>query len=176
MIRRENGVKYLDVDGAKCVVHMCSTAENYFDRYAFDAQPSSELIAEFIERSKYAGVFMPGQERQECCHCGHVNETYALFPNNAVNICCTNCKQVMSLYVIQISRDLEAVLGLEGPTTGIGTGTIWLSVPWRHPEFLRLITRTGYSHGAKIRCLERSGGAPWWRHYHLFLSSINKKA
>lgn len=176
MLRRENGVKYLDIDGANCVVHMCSTAENYFDRFAFDDQPTEDLLADFVEKATFSGVRLPGKDVQECCFCGDISKIYPLLPNNYETLCCLSCRRNMSVYVIQLNRELEKILGLEGPTSGLGTSTIWLSVPAKHPEFLHLINRTGYSNGARIRCYEYEGAAPWWRYYHQLLNTINKKA
>lgn len=176
MIRRVNGVKYLDIDGANSVVHMCSSAENYFDRFAFDDQPSLDLIADFIDDSKGLGIFLPGKDTQECCYCGYANDIRPLIPNNSTSLTCRSCKKEMSIYVIQISSQLETILGLQGPASGMGITTIWLSVPSKHPEFIKLLGRTGYSHGSKIKCYDGNGGAPWWPYYHLFLSSMNKKA
>lgn len=153
MLRRENGKKYLDIDGAHAVVHACSTVENYLDRYV----SGTSVYAGKPDELKWSkDGRLAAHERQECCYCGTTLRLRPRFPNTSARVRCSRCMRGQEFYVVQTTAGLEQALGYPG-RIGWGYTTIWLTVPLTHPEFSALLQSHGVRTWRVPRGLKRIG-------------------
>lgn len=188
ILRREGGKKYLDFDGAHAVVHLCSTVENYLDRYASGGLSSDELtwFKDGTIGTPTARLF----EDQECCHCGMSFWIRPRFPNTSAQVRCSHCGQSQVLYVVQLPEGLERAMGIEDRLVW-GHATMWLAVPLQHPEFSTLLRKHGVVTwksprrlglkriGARfqntwqgISWFEGERAYPWWPRYREKFSGV----
>ena len=159
MLKRIDGIKYLEIDNARSIIHACSCVETYFDRY------SQKEFGDLIEKTKTfvhevnANKKIMDYEKVECCFCGYSNKVNALFPNDTSEIKCINCNKDLNFYVVQMTSLLENKLGMQNSN---GKAIIWLTTPKNNPEFENLLNSTNVTIGLPIKFYLENGAAPWW--------------
>jgi len=162
LIKRIDGVKYLEIDNCKSIIHACSSVENYFDKYLELGYGDMVEKAETFVNELNVSKKILSYETVECCFCGYLNKTNALLPNSSCEIRCLNCKENLLFYTLQMTSCLEERLGMQNSG---GRAIIWLSTPSNNPEFKELLNFTNISIGTPIRLYTGRGAAPWWYVY-----------
>ena len=171
MLKRINGIKYLEIDNSRSIIHACSCVETYFDRYSQkefgDLIEKTETFVHVLNVNKIINDY----EEAECCFCGCSNKVNALFPNDTSEIKCINCNKDLSFYVIQMTSSLENKLGMQNSN---GRAIIWLTTPKNNPEFKNMLHSTNVSIGLPIKFYLGDGVAPWWFIYKKISNSVSK--
>lgn len=171
----------LYVGESDCVLHACSSAEQYLDRgcpelLSAQGGDSWEERAFRYVRDEVASGRFSRDEDLECHACGATNRVSRPPLNAWLPMTCAACAAAGCATALQLPRRLQELLGFSNAETGVPV--IFLIVPLQKAspwsilldetvlsdEWVRLLRRGGFDPNAAIRWTRPQ--RPWWRLYH----------